>query len=102
MKGRAISGKDRKFVVIVVRSTCRVVKEMLANDRLMELPRATVGFATARKPFSVGGDGRECGDVLLNALVDVETCGQRTFYHSGTQIGKQDCCIDGKATRLFW
>ena len=53
-----------------MRSTCRVVKKMLTNGRLMELPRATVGFAMARKFFSAGGDGSEFKDVLLITLLE--------------------------------
>ena len=72
---------------------------MLTNDRLMKLPRATVGYATTRKAFLAGEVGSEFGNVLLNTFL--ETCDQRADYHSGTQIGKRDCCADGKATRLF-
>ena len=43
---------------------------MLTNCRLLQLPRATVGFATARKAYSAGGDDSEFRNVLLNTLLE--------------------------------
>ena len=53
-----------------MRRAGRAVKEMLTNCRLMELRRSTVGFATAKKAFSAGGDDSEYRDVLLNTLME--------------------------------
>ena len=36
----------------------------------MELTRTTIGFTTARKAFSVGGDGSEFRNVLHNTLLE--------------------------------
>ena len=69
VKRRATSSENRKFVVVVVKSTLGVVKKMLTNGGFVKLLWAYVGLARAGKALAVVR-GRRIGDESRNMLFD--------------------------------
>ena len=53
-----------------MRSTYRVIKKVLTNNRLMKLPRRVVGFTPTRKAFPAGWNG-EFRDVLFGNFMSL-------------------------------
>ena len=53
MNRKATSSENRKFVVVVVKSTLGIVKKMLTNGGFVKLLWANVGLARAGKALAV-------------------------------------------------
>ena len=67
VKRRATSSENRKFFVVVVKSSLGVVKKMLTNGGFVKLLWAYVGLARAGKALAVVR-GRRIGDKSRNVL----------------------------------